>query len=44
MKGAVQANGRIVRESMIAGPTGFLGVETIWEDTKLITIKLFGSR
>jgi len=37
-----QANGRIVRESLIMGPRGALKLETVWEGAKLITGNFFG--
>jgi len=33
---------RTIRESLLAGPGGFLKVQSIWEDAKLITGMLFG--
>lgn len=36
-----QENGRLVRESIIAGPYGLVKFETIWEGPKLITGTLF---
>lgn len=39
---ARQANGRVVRESLLMGPRGALKVESIWEGGKLITVKLIG--
>ena len=38
----VQPDCRVVRESLLAGPRGFLKMETIWEDNKLITVFLRG--
>jgi RHS repeat-associated protein len=35
-------NGRVLRESLLMGPNGALKVESIWEGTKLITMKLLG--
>jgi RHS repeat-associated protein len=35
-------NGRVVRESLLMGPTGGLKVESVWEGNKLITMTLFG--
>ncbi|MBN9386394.1 MAG: hypothetical protein J0H74_36895, partial [Chitinophagaceae bacterium] len=43
-KGVTQSTGRVLRESLLAGPYGFLKVESVWDGAKLITIKLFGSR
>lgn len=37
-----QANGRVVRESLLMGPKGGVKVESIWEGAKLIAIKLYG--
>ena len=37
-----QANGRVVRQSLLMGPKGGLKLESIWEGTKLITVRLFG--
>lgn len=37
-----QANGRVVRESLLMGPLGGLKVQSIWEGAKLITVYLFG--
>lgn len=33
---------RTVRESLLSGPGGFLKMESVWENNKLITVKLFG--
>ena len=38
----VEAMGRVVRESLLMGPTGGLKFETIWEGNKLITGIFFG--
>ena len=38
----VQADGRVVRESLLAGPNGLVKLKTVWEGTKLITMKVFG--
>ncbi len=38
----LQADGRIVREAILSGPSGNLKIVTIWEGVKLITINLFG--
>lgn len=43
-KGILQSNGRYLRESLLMGPNGGLKVESIWEGTKLITVKLLGGR
>lgn len=40
--GILQSNGRYLRESLLMGPNGGLKVESIWEGSKLITVKLFG--
>jgi len=37
-----QANGRVVRESLIVGPHGSVKIETIWEGNRLITGNIFG--
>ena len=37
-----QANGRIIKESLLMGPYGGLKMHSIWEGNKLITIELFG--
>jgi hypothetical protein len=37
-----QANGFTVRESLLAGPAGFVKVESIWDGTRLITVNFFG--
>lgn len=39
---SIQANGRVVRDALLAGPRGFLKFETIWQGAKLITGNLFG--
>jgi len=39
----IQSNGRIIRESLLMGPRGGLKVESIWDGTKLITVKLLGA-
>ena len=38
----LQNNGRVLREILVMGPQGGVKLETIWEDTKLITAKLIG--
>ena len=38
----VQQDGRAVRESLLKGPAGMIKMETVWDDNKLITVKLFG--
>ena len=35
---------RVVRESLLMGPTGGVKLQSIWENTKLITVKVFGGR
>ena len=40
----VQDNGRIVRESLLAGPNGLVKVESVWEGVKLITVTLLGGK
>lgn len=37
-----QANGRVVRESLLMGPNGAVKIESIWEGFTLVTINLFG--
>jgi len=37
-----QANGTVVRESLLMGPNGGMKFETVWDGTKLITGKLLG--
>jgi RHS repeat-associated protein len=39
-----QTNGRVVRESILMGPTGSLKFESVWEGDKLITGTLLGGR
>ena len=39
----IQETGRVVRESLLTGPDGIIKMQTVWEDTKLITIELFGN-
>lgn len=39
-----QANGTVVRESVLAGPNGVMKFETIWDGAKLITGKFYGGR
>jgi len=41
-QGILQSNGRVLRESLLMGPNGSLKMESIWEGTKLITVKLMG--
>jgi RHS repeat-associated protein len=43
-KAVLQPNGRYLRESLLMGPNGGLKVESIWEGSQLITVKLFGGR
>jgi RHS repeat-associated protein len=43
-KGIVQTDGRILRESLIMGPNGGLGVKSYWEGNKLITVILLGGK
>lgn len=38
----LEANGRIAINSLLAGPSGFRGVQSIWEGNKLITFMFFG--
>jgi len=37
----IQPDCRVVRESLLTGPRGFLKMRTVWEDNKLITVFLF---
>lgn len=37
-----QDNGRVIRESLLMGPTGGLKMQSIWEGNRLITAELFG--
>jgi RHS repeat-associated protein len=37
-----QTGNRTVRESFLMGPTGGIKLETVWEGTKLITMKVLG--
>ena len=39
-----QANGRVVRESLLKGPNGALKFETVWDGSKLITGKFLRGR
>jgi hypothetical protein len=39
-----QTGGRTVRESLLMGPNGAVKLQSIWEGTKLITIKVFGGK
>src|SRR5262249_2474921 len=41
--GIMQANGRVLRESMLMGPSGGVKMQTIWEGSNLITVILFGA-
>lgn len=38
----LEANGRIAINSLLAGSSGFRGVQSIWEGNKLITFMFFG--
>ena len=40
----VEANGTIVRDSLLVGPGGVLKVESYWAGNQLKTFKLFGKR
>jgi RHS repeat-associated protein len=40
----IQANGRVLRESLLMGPEGALKFQTVWEGNKLITGMFFGIR
>ena len=37
-----QANGRILKESLLSGPNGVVKMNSIWEGNRLITIEIFG--
>ncbi len=37
-----RAGDRTIRESFLMGPTGGVKLESVWEGTKLITVKIFG--
>lgn len=39
-----RTNNRVGRESFLRGPTGGVKLQSIWEGTKLITIKVFGGK
>ena len=39
---AVQANGRVVRDSLLMGPIGGAKLQTVWDGNKLITVNIFG--
>ncbi len=38
----LQENGRILKESLLAGPNGIVKVQSIWDGAKLITVEIFG--
>ncbi len=40
----VQDNGRTVRESLLVGPNGSVKIESIWDNEKLITAKIYGGK
>ena len=40
----IQDNGRVVRESLLAGYNGVVKIESIWQNEKLITVEIFGGR
>jgi hypothetical protein len=40
--GVVQANGRIAKDFLLMGSNGGVKVQAIWEETKLITVNIFG--
>lgn len=40
--GTVQSNGRILKESLLTGPNGFVKMQSVWDGNKLITMELFG--
>jgi RHS repeat-associated protein len=40
----IQENGRVVRESLLAGPEGLIKFQTVWEGNKLITGTFFGGK
>jgi hypothetical protein len=37
-----QANGRVLKESLLSDPNGVVKVNSIWEGNKLITVEVFG--
>jgi hypothetical protein len=37
-----ESTGRIIRESLLAGPEGIVKFRSIWEGSKLITVEIFG--
>jgi len=41
---ATQANGRVVRQSLLMGPRGGVMVNSVWEGDRLITFTLIGGR
>jgi hypothetical protein len=40
---SVQANGRVVRESLLMGPNGGAKLESVWQGNQVVTLKVFGS-
>ncbi len=38
----IQDNGRVLRESLLMGPTGGLKMQSVWDGNRLITVELFG--
>jgi hypothetical protein len=40
--GVVTENANVLRNSVLMGPNGGLGVESMWEGSRLLTVKLFG--
>ncbi|GHT71674.1 hypothetical protein FACS1894174_09630 [Bacteroidia bacterium] len=42
--GILQSNGNVLRESLLMGPNGGLGVQSYWEGNKLITVIFLGGK
>jgi hypothetical protein len=43
-KGVLQSNGKVLRESLLMGPNGGLGVQSYWDGNKLISVILLGGK
>lgn len=43
-EGIIQANGNILRESLLMGPNGGLGVQSFWQGNRLISVILPGGK
>ena len=39
-----QTNGRVVRDSLLMGRNGIVKLESVWDNTKLITVNVFGGK